>query len=83
MNVPIWIVIGVRKLDGRDSQNLNNETFSRLSVTSAQCFIGTENYSDADTLLNYDDDDDDDDEYSQGYGPTKEIFRTLTKDDIV
>ena len=38
--------------------------------------IGTEKYPDAVILLNYNDD-----EYSQGYSKTKEVFRSLTKDD--
>ena len=42
MNVPIWIFIGFQKIEGQDSQNLYNDTFFKLSVTSAQCVIGTE-----------------------------------------
>ena len=79
MNVPIWIIIGFQQQDGQGSQNLNNDTFCRLPVISAQCVIGTEKYPDAGILLNYDDDDD----YSQGYHQIKEVFRALTKDDIL
>ena len=78
MNVPIWIIIGFQQRDRQDSQNLNNDTFCRLPVVSAQCNIGTEKYPDAGILLNYDDDD-----YSQGYHQIKEAFRALTKDDIL
>ena len=78
MNVPIWIIIGFQQRDRQDSQNLNNDTFCRLPVVSAQCIIGTEKYPDAGILLNYDDDD-----YSQGYHQIKEAFRALTKDDIL
>ena len=78
MNVPIWIIIGFQQRDRQDSQNLNNDTFCRLPVVSAQCIIGTEKYPDAGILLNYDDDD-----YSQGYYQIKEAFRALTKDDIL
>ena len=78
MNVPIWIIIGFQQRDRQDSQNLNNDTFCRLPVVSAQCVIGTEKYPDAGILLNYDDDD-----YSQGYHQIKEAFRALTKDDIL
>ena len=78
MNVPIWIIIGFQQQDRQDSQNLNNDTFCRLPVVSAQCIIGTEKYPDAGILLNYDDDD-----YSQGYHQIKEAFRALTKDDIL
>ena len=70
MNVPIWIIIGFQQQDRQDSQNLNNDTFCRLPVVSAQCVIGTEKYPDAAILLNYDDDD-----YSQGYHQIKEAFR--------
>ena len=56
MNVPIWIIIGFQQRDRQDSQNLNNDTFCKLPVVSAQCIIGTEKYPDAGILLNYDDD---------------------------
>ena len=62
MNVLLWIIIGFHQKDRQDSQNLNNHTFCRLPVVSAQCIIGTEKYPDAGILLNYDDDD-----YSQSY----------------
>ena len=65
--------------DRQGSQSLNNDTFYRPPVISAQCIIGTENYPGSDILLNYDDDDD----YSQGYGQIKEAFKVLTKDDIL
>ena len=78
MNVPIWIIIGFQQQDRQDSQNLNNDTFCRLPVVSAQCIIGTEKYPDAGILLNYDDDD-----YSQEYHQIEEAFRALTKDDII
>ena len=78
MNVPTWIIIGFQQQDRQDNQNLNNDTFCRLPVVSAQCIIGTEKYPDTGILLNYDDDD-----YSQGYHQIKEAFRALTKDDIL
>ena len=78
MNVPIWIIIGFQQQDRQDSQDLNNDTFCRLPVVSAQCGIGTEKYPDTGILLNYDDDD-----YSQGYHKIKEAFKALTKDDIL
>ena len=78
INVPIWIIIGFQQQDRQDSQYLNNDTFCRLPVVSAQCIIGTEKYADTGILINYDDDD-----YSQGYSQTKEGFRALTKDDIL
>ena len=74
MNVPIWIIIGFQQ----DSQNLNNDSFYRLPVVSAQGIIGTDKYPDAGILLNYDDDD-----YSQGYHQIKEAFKALTKDNIL
>ena len=78
INVPIWIIIGFQQQDRQASQNLNNDTFCRLPVVSAQCIIGTEKYPDAGILLKYDDDD-----YSQGYHQIKEAFKALTKDDIL
>ena len=77
MNVPIWIIIGFQRQGRQESQNLNNDTFCRLPVVSAQCIIGTEKYPDAGILLNYNNDD-----YSRGYGQIKEVFTALTKDDI-
>ena len=78
INVPIWIIIGFQQQDRQNSQNENNDTFYRPSVTSPQCIIGTEKYPDSGILLNYDEDD-----YNQGYGQIKEAFRALTKDDIL
>ena len=78
MNVPIGIIIGVQQRDRQDSQNLNNDTFCRLPVVSAQCIIETEKYPDAGIILNYEDD-----EYSQGYHQIKEAFKALTKDEIL
>ena len=57
---------------------MNNDTFCRLPVVSAQCIIGTEKYPDTGVLLNYDDDD-----YSQGYHQIKEASKALTKDHIL
>ena len=57
---------------------MNNDTFCRLPVVSAQCSIETEKYPDSAIILNYDDDD-----YSQGYHQIKEVFKALTKDDIL
>ena len=78
INVPIWIFVAFQQLDRQNDQNLNNDTFYRLPVTSAQCIIGTEKYPDSGILLNYNDDD-----YSQGYGQVREAFRALTRDDIL
>ena len=73
--IPIWIFVVFQQNDRQHDQNLNNDTFVRLSVISAQVVIGTERYPDSGILLNYDDDN-----YSQGYGQIKEAFKTLTKD---
>ena len=78
INIPIWIFVVFQQNDRQHDQNLNNDTFVRLPVISAQVVIGTERYPDSSILLNYDDDD-----YSQGYGQIKEAFRALTKDDIL
>ena len=78
INIPIWIFVVFQQKDRQHDQNLNNDTFVRLPVISAQVVIGTERHPDSGILLNYDDDD-----YSQGYGQIKEAFKALTKDDIL
>ena len=78
INMPTWIFVAFQQNDRQHDQNLNNDTFVRLPVISAQVVIGTERYPDSGILLNYEDDD-----YSQGYGQIKEAFRALTKDDIL
>ena len=78
INIPTWIFVAFQQNDRQHDQNLNNDTFVRLPVTSAQVAIGTERYPDSGILLNYDDDD-----YSQGYGQIKDAFKALTKDDIL
>ena len=78
INVPIWIFVAFQQNDRQNDQNLNNDTFYRPLVTSAQCIIGTEKYPDSSILLNYNDDD-----YSQGYGQIKEAFKALTKDNLL
>ena len=78
VNVPIWVYVAFQQHDRQHDQNLNNDTFYRMPVTSAQCVIGTEKNPDSAILLNYDDDN-----YSQGYGQIKEAFKALTKDDIL
>ena len=78
MKIPIWMIIGFQQRDRQDSQNLNNDTFCSLPVTSAQCFIRTEKYPDAGKFPNYDDD-----EYSQAHGQIEEAFRALTKVDTL
>ena len=78
VSIPTWIFIAFQQNDGQHDQNLNNDTFVRLPVISAQVVIGTERYPDSAILLNYDNDD-----YGQGYGLIKEAFKALTKDDIL
>ena len=78
INVPIRIFVAFQENDRQNDQNLNNDTFYRPLVTSAQCIIGTEKYPDSGILLNYNDDD-----YSQGYGQIKEAFKALTKDNLL
>ena len=78
INIPTWVFVAFQQNDRQHDQNLNNDTFVRLPVISAQVVIGTERYPDSAILLNYDDDD-----YSQGYGQIKEAFRALAKDDIL
>ena len=78
INIPTWVFVAFQQNDRQHDQKLNNDTFVRLPVISAQVVIGTERYPDSAILLNYDDDD-----YSQDYGQIKEAFRALTKDDIL
>ena len=78
INVPSWIFVAFQQNDRQHDQNLNNDTFVRLPITSAQVIIGTERYPDSGFLLNYDDDN-----YSQGYGELKEAFKSRTKKDIL
>ena len=78
INVPIWVFVAFQQNDRQNNQNLNNDTFYRPLVTSAQCIIGTEKYPDSGILLNYSDDN-----YSQAYGQVKEAFKALTKDNLL
>ena len=78
INVPRWIFVAFQQNDRQNDQNLNNDTFYRPLVTSAQCIIGTEKYPDSGILLNYNDDN-----FSQAYGQVKEFFRALAKDNIL
>ena len=78
VNVPIWVFVAFQQHDRQHDQTLNNDTFYRMPVSSVQCIIGTEKYPDSAILLNYDDDD-----YCQRYGQIKEVFRALTKDNIL
>ena len=78
INKPVWVFVIFRQSDREHDQNLNNETFNRMPVTSCQCIIGTQKYPDSGVLRNYNGDD-----YSQGYGQIKKAFRALTKDDIL
>ena len=77
-NVPIFKIIGFQQKERQNSQNLKKDTFHRLSVTSAECIIGTENYPDSASFLKFDDD-----EYSRVYSQNNEASRALTKDDIL
>ena len=78
VNIPTRVFVGFQQDERQHDQNLNNDTFVRLPVISAQVIIGTERYPDSAILLNYEDDD-----YSQAYGQIKEAFKALTKDDIL
>ena len=78
INIPTWIFAAFQQNERQHNQNLNNDTFVKFPVISAQVVIGTERYPDSGILLNYEDDD-----YSQGYGLIKEAFKALTRDDIL
>ena len=51
INIPIWIFIGLQQRERQGSLNMNNDTFCRPPVTSAQCVIGTEKYTDPAVLI--------------------------------
>ena len=57
---------------------MNNDTFYRTPVASAQCIFGTEKCPDSGIFLNYDDDN-----FFQSYSQTKEIFKALTENDLL
>ena len=78
INIRTWIFVVFQQNRRQHDQNLNNATFVRLPVISAQVVIGTERYPDSAILINHDDDD-----YSQGYGQIKKAFRARTNDDIL
>ena len=78
INVPIWIFVAFQQMGRQNDQNLNNDTFYRMPLTSAQYIIGTEKYPENAILLIYDNDD-----YSQGYGQIKEALKALTNDNIL
>ena len=40
VNVPIWVFLVFQQIDRRNDQKLNNDTFVRLPVISAQVVIG-------------------------------------------
>ena len=42
VNLPIWVYVAFQQKDRQNDQNLNNDTFYRMPVTSAQCIIRTE-----------------------------------------
>ena len=78
INVPIWFYVVFQQIDRQNDQNLNNDTFYRMLVTSTQVVIGTEKSPVNSVLSNYNDDD-----CSQGYGQTKEAFKALTKHNLL
>ena len=57
INIPTWVFVAFQQNDKQHDQNLNNDSFIRLPIISAQVVIGTERYPDSAILLNYDDDD--------------------------
>ena len=57
---------------------MNNDTFCRLPIVSAQCILGNEKYADTGILLNFNDDD-----HSQRYHQIKVTFRALTHDNTL
>ena len=39
IKIPIWIIVGSQHRGRQGSQNLDNDTFYRRPVTSAQCIL--------------------------------------------
>ena len=54
INILIWFFVAFQQNDRQNNQNLNNDTFVRLPVISAQVVIGTERYLDSAILINQD-----------------------------
>ena len=78
ISIPVWMFVVFQQSDRQHDQNLNNDTFWRMPVTSVQCIIETKKYPDSAILLNYNDSD-----FSHGYAQKKEAFRALTKYNIL
>ena len=78
VNVRFWTIVGFHQRDSQNSENINSDTFGRVSATSAECRIGAEKCPDASIFLNYDDE-----VHSHGYGQLSEAFRSLTEDDVL
>ena len=78
MKFPKCFFVGFQERDRQDAQNLKNDSFLMLPVTSARCNIRTEKYPVAGILINYNDDD-----YRQCYAQIKAAFRALRNDDIL
>ena len=76
-NIPILSISGFEQRDRQNSQNLNNDSFCRLPVTSAHCIIRKEKIPDVGILLIYVDVD-----YCQEYLRFEEVSRALTKKHI-
>ena len=55
INVHIWVFVVFPHMNRQNDQSLNNDTFVRLPIISAQVVIGTERYPDTGILLNYND----------------------------
>ena len=51
MKILLWIIVGFQQRDRQDTQVLNNGTFYKPPVTSAQSIIGSEKYLDSTFLL--------------------------------
>ena len=74
INNPIRIFVIFQQSDRQHDQNLNNDSFSRMPVTPAQCIIGSEKYPDSGILSNHNDDD-----YAQGYSQVKKASGAPTE----
>ena len=78
ISIPIYFFAAFQQNDWQHDQNLNNDTFCRLPIVSAQCIIGNEEYLDTGISLSFKDN-----EYRQGYPQIKEAFRALRHDNVL
>ena len=78
IDIPIFVIVGSMQKDQFNQKHQNNDTFHRLSVVNAQCFVRNQKYPDVGINCNYAIDKD-----SQACGEIISCFRHLAKDNIL